>query len=356
MSAGRSALIVIGSGRSNVGVSWIERVHGDPLSWLLAEDTPAVRAAALQRLLDRPLADGDVVSARREAMRTEPIRSILETQEPEGWWAKPGPGYSPKYRSTVWQIIFLDQLGADGTHPQVQRACDYVLRWTSASGGGFGCSGALRGPPPPSRVIHCLNGNLVRAFLGFGLIDDDRVATAIDWAARTILAEDVHRWYESGTSGPLFACGANEGLPCAWGGLKELSALARIPEKRRSPRVLRAIGAGVDFLFSRDPATADYPMGWGNVVPNRAWFRPGFPLGYQADVLQTLEVLAELGYARDARVRSALSWLEAQQDRDGRWRNRHAFAGKTWGQIEPAGVPSKWVTLRACTVLRAAYG
>ena len=341
---------------SNTKVSWIDHVHGDPLPWLLADDAPAVRAATLQRLLDRAADDPEVVTARQRAMRADPIRSILAAQDPEGWWAKPGPGYSPKYRSTVWQVIFLDQLGADGAHAQVQKACDYVLRWTATSGGGFGCSGAVTGPPPPSRVIHCLNGNLVRAFLGFGLLDDERVRPGIEWAARTILGEGVDRWYASGTSGPLFACAANEGKPCAWGALKELSALARIPRQHREPLVHRAVEAGIAFLFSRDPVAADYPMGWGNVVPSRVWFRPGFPLGYSADVLQTLEVLAELNHARDPRLRSALGWLESQQDADGRWRNRHAFAGKTWVPIEQAGTPSKWVTLRACTVLRAAYG
>ncbi len=113
---------------------------------------------------------------------------------------------------------------------------------------------------------------------------------------------------------------------------------------------------GVEFLFSRDPAVADYPMGWGNTRPSRSWFTPGFPLGYVADVLQNLEVLAEVGHAHDPRLGPALRWLEAGQDRDGRWCNRYAYKGKTWTDIEPQGAPSKWVTLRACAVLRAAYG
>ena len=44
----------------------------------------------------------------------------------------------------------------------------------------------------------------------------------------------------------------------------------------------------------------------------------------------------------------------SQQGPDGRWINRYAYHGKTWGDIEQQGKPSKWVTLRACSVLRAA--
>lgn len=340
-----------------VCVSWRNHVRADPLPWLLARDTPAVRAATLQRLLgeapDAPL----VAEARKAAMHAEPIRSILAAQDPAGWWVKPGPGYSPKYRGTVWQVIFLDQLGADGTHPRVARACDYVLTWTVTPSGGFGSAGtAAEAGPPSSRVIHCLNGNLVRALIGLGCLDDERVQGAVGWAARAITGEEAVRWYASGTSGPGFACGANEGLPCAWGALKELAALARIPPRRRSPLVRRAVAQGVEFLFSRDPAAADYPMGWGNTKPSGSWFRPGFPLGYVSDVVQTLEVLAECGHGGDERLARALTWLEALQDADGRWHNRYAYNGKTWIDIERQGAPSKWVTLRACAVLRAAYG
>jgi hypothetical protein len=82
-------------------VSWNDHVAGDVLPWLLSAETPAVRAAALQRLLDRRAGDPDVVAARAAAMEADPIRSILRAQSPEGWWVKPGGGYSPKYTATV---------------------------------------------------------------------------------------------------------------------------------------------------------------------------------------------------------------------------------------------------------------
>jgi len=92
---------------------WIGLLRGDPLDWLLASDTPAVRHLALQWLLDMPADDAAVRTAQRAAMRTNPIAAILHAQHPEGYWEKPGPGYATKYRGTVWQLMFLDQLGAD---------------------------------------------------------------------------------------------------------------------------------------------------------------------------------------------------------------------------------------------------
>jgi hypothetical protein len=327
------------------------------IPWLLDHDTPAVRQFALRWLLDRPDDDPDVRAARAAAMASDPIASILAAQQPSGYWEKPGPGYATKYRGTVWQLIFLDQLGADPADSRIRAACEYVLSHSQAANGGFGASGVSgEAPPPPSRVIHCLNGNLLRALLDFGWIDDVRVQQAIEWQARAITGEGPIRFYASATTGPGFACAANEGLRCAWGAIKAMRALARVPRNDRSPLVKRAIAQGTEFLLSCDPATANYPMAYGNTRPSASWFTLGFPSGYVADVLQNLEVLCELGHARDARLRPALQWLLSKQDADGRWTNEYAYNKKTWVDFERHGQPSKWVTLRACHVLRQARG
>lgn len=327
----------------------------DPFGWLLEPDTPAVRHVALRDLFARPVDDPELVEARVAAMAADPIASILAAQDGDGHWEKPGPGYATKYRGTVWQLIFLDQLGADSGDERVQRACDYVLAHSQAVTGGFGASGRIGATaPPPASVIHCLNGNLLRALIGFGRLDDDRVRSAIDWEARAVTGDGMPRWYASGTSGPRFACAANEGLPCAWGAIKAMLALVRIPPDQRSPLVERALDVGVDLLLEHDPAVADYPMGWGNTRPSGSWFKLGFPSGYVSDVLQVLEVLCELGHGRDPRLLGAIAWLLSKRSPDGRWRNEYAYNGKTWVDIEPQGRPSKWVTLRAWRVLCAA--
>lgn len=363
---------------------WRQFLRGDPLPWLLDPANPAVRAATLQRLLGRPSDDPEVVTARRAALGADPIAAILAAQSRAGWWVKPGPGYAPKYTGTVWSLIFLDQLGADPADERVQLACRYVLRWCPARGQGsgraagngagvpaqrfgdgtggstavgMGCSGSHKeANPPPSSVLHCLNGNLLRALIGFGHLDDPAVTGAITWAAAAISGTGEPRYYASGTSGPGFACGANDGQPCAWGAVKELLALSRIPESSRSPQVRAALELGGQFLLSRDPAQADYPMGYGNSRPSGSWFKLGFPLGYVADVLQVLEALSELDLIGDPRAEHAIDWLLAGQDEAGRWRNRNAYMSRTVVPFEDPGTQSKWVTLRACAVLRAAAG
>ncbi|MDI7275254.1 MAG: nitrogen fixation protein NifH [Anaerolineae bacterium] len=340
-------------------MAWLEKLNADPVPWLLAEDAanPGVRYFALTELLGRPPDDPEVAAARRAAMDAGPIPAILAAQAPEGYWVEPGPGYYPKYRGTVWQVTFLAQLGADGSDPRVSRACDYVLDHTRSPYGGFAMDAR------PTGMIHCLQGNLAAALIDLGRLGDPRLAQALDWLARSITgegiapAEEPHapvRYYRSGNRGPGFACSANGG-PCAWGAVKAMLALGKVPERERTAVMRQAISTGVEFLLGCDPATADYPTPFGT-RPSGSWFRFGYPIAYVTDVLQNLEALTGLGLGSDPRLARALDLVLSKQDAQGRWRMEYTYNGKTWADIEEKGAPSKWVTLRALRVLKRAWG
>ena len=331
-------------------------INGNPLAWLLEQDTenPGPRYFTLRDLCDLPDDHSEVVSARQTIMRSGPVPAILDAQETEGFWVKPGPGYNPKYRATVWSVISLAQLGADTEDPRVHSACNYLLEHAVANTGAFSMSGT------PSGTIYCLVGNLITALIDLGRQSDPRLEAAIEWLARATTGEGMAppedkkaspRYLKSGVSGPNFACSANNRLPCAWGGLKTMRAFARISEDSRSQLVQLAIDTGVRFLFSRDPAKADYPMGWSE-KPNRSWWKLGYPIFYISDMLEILEVLCSLGHGEDERLDASYQLLIDKQDDQGRWPLEYTYNGKTWVDIEQKGKPSKWVTLRALRALK----
>lgn len=330
-------------------MSWRAHLRGDPLSWLCEPDpaTPAVRYFALRELLDRPDDAPDVLAARAAIMTSGPVPAILAAQHPDGYWHRPGGGYG-KYRGTVWQIMFLSELGADPADARVRRGCEYLLAHSVASNGGFSFSQN----PTPGTVVHCLNGNLLAALIRLGWLEDPRVAQALDWQARAITGEAPIHYVPSGTSGPEFACAINEKQPCGWGATKAMRALLAVPPERRTPIVRRALDRGARFLLRYDLAAATYPY-TGKV--SASWFKLGFPLSYWSDVLETLAVLAALGYARDPRLGGATRWLLNKQDPQGRWPLEHGLNGKMWIDIERHGKPSKWITLRALRVVKALF-
>lgn len=336
--------------------SWRQLVKGDPLTWLLEEDldNPGPRYFALTDLCDVPMSDQEVIDARKAIMRRGQVPVILEAQESEGFWVKPGPGYNPKYRSTVWSVISLAQLGADPDDEKVRRAGEYLLSHAVASTGAFSMTGT------PSGSIYCLVGNLIAALLDMGWQGEPRLASAIEWLARATTGEGMApttdkkaalRYLKSGVCGPTFECSANNKLPCAWGGIKAMKAFTKIAADDRSPLVEKAIKTGVDFFFSRDPAQAEYPMGW-NEKPSRNWWKFGYPLFYISDMLEILEVLSALGNGGDERLEAAYQLLLDKQDEEGRWLLEYTYNGKTWVDVEEKGKPSKWVTYRALRALK----
>ena len=113
----------------------------------------------------------------------------------------------------------------------------------------------------------------------------------------------------------------------------------------------RAIQAGVEFLLSRDPAEADYPMGWGT-KPNGSWFKFGYPMGYVTDVLRNAEILVALGKGKDRRLRNLAALILEKRGPDGRWPLEYSYTGKTWFDLGPKRVANKWITLRALRALK----
>ncbi len=333
----------------------IEGLNDDPLPWLLEIDpqNPGVRYFVLTELLGHSPQDPQVITARREIMNTGPVPAILDAQSSEGYWVKPGPGYGPKYKSTVWGIIMLAQLGADGSDDRLRAGCNYILDHSRAHYGGF----SIDGRPPG--LIHCLQGNLVAALIDLGWLEDKRLQEALDWLARSITGEGIavageksapERYYRSGNSAPGFVCSANNQSPCAWGAVKAVLALSKVPTSKQTASIQSAIRVGLDFLLGHDPAIADYPMGYSS-KPSRSWFRFGYPIFYVTDVLQNLEALTRLGYGDDPRLKPAIELLLNKQDSFGRWKMEYTYNGKTWVDVEQMGQPSKWITLRALQVL-----
>lgn len=336
-------------------MTWQDQLNGDSLTWLLEADSPGVRYVALRDLTEASPDSAELQSAREAAHKDGPIAALLAEVHEAGYWVETGTGYYPKYRGTVWSLIALAQMGASAEYDdRIARACEYVLTNTLCKGGRFSVTG------PPSGTVDCLQGNLCDALVDLGW-EDERLDAAYEWMARSVTGEGVapqsekkaaSRYY-AGKCGPDFVCGANNKLACAWGAVKVMLAFAKLPENKHTPLIDRAIERGLEFLFSVDPASAEYPTGWTD-KPSGNWWKFGFPVFYVTDLLQNVEALVLLGYGSDPRLAKALDVIREKQDDQGRWVLEYGYAGKTWLDFGPKKVPNKWVTLRALKVLKLA--
>ena len=156
------------------------------MSWLLESNAPGVRYLALRDLTGLSEGSRELRSARRKAHKEGPIAKILSNMEEAGYWVRPGPGYNPKYRSTVWSLILLAQLGASVREDKrIEQACAYMVDHM-AEGGQFTTttSGA------PSGTVDCLQGNVCWSLLELGY-DHPRLESAFEWMARTVTGDGI---------------------------------------------------------------------------------------------------------------------------------------------------------------------
>jgi len=331
---------------------WRRLLKAGLTDWLLEADNPSVRCFTLTDLLDRLKSDPSVRKARGEIMTKGVVPEILAKEKPGGYWETAEDFYvRAKYRGTVWQIIILAELGADGNDDHIKQASEFILEKSQdRESGGFAYRGAAGGGWP-SAVIPCLTGNMVWSLIRLGYLEDTRVKRGIDWLVKYQRFDDAE--------GP-----APKGWPydkrepcwgrhtCHMGVVKALKALAEIPEGKRTKGVRSTIEKSVEYLLKHHIYKRSHNL---EQVSKPGWLKFGFPLMANTDVLEILGILTRLGY-RDERMQEAVDLVVAKQDEQGRWLLENTYNGRFQVNIEQKGKPSKWVTLNALRVLKKFYG
>jgi len=330
---------------------WKSILKADPTDWLLEKDNPSTRYYTLVDIFDRPNKDPEVITAREQIMKEGPVPRILAKQKKEGYWGKPEDFYiRSKYKGTVWQIIILAELGADGSDKRIRNACKFVLENVqNRESGGFSYKSLGQGGDY-RKILPCLTGNLVWSLIRFGYLEDPRVQHGIEWITK------YQRFDDSETKAPnswpydrYEKCYGKHS--CHMGVVKALKALAEIPEEKRSEEVIRTIKQGSEYILKHHIYKRSHDL---SKISKPSWLQFGFPLMWNTDVLEVLRILSNLGY-KDERMQEAVDLVISKQDGQGRWKLESTYNGRFLVNIEQKRRPSKWVTLNAIRALKRFY-
>ncbi|MCJ7472919.1 MAG: terpene cyclase/mutase family protein [Actinobacteria bacterium] len=329
-------------------------LKADPINWLLEKDNPSVRYFTMRDILERPDGDPELEEARQDIMKKGPVPAILAKQKEGGYWEDPKKYYTAKYKGTVWQLLILAELGADGKDDRVKKACEFILNNSQdKESGGFAYSASARkGGGRHSEVIPCLTGNMVWSLIRLGYLEDPRVRRGIKWITSYQRFDDGIKELPKGWPYDRLKAACLGKHTCHMGAVKALKALAEIPENKRSDEVGSAIEKGVEYILKHHIYKRSHDL---DRVAKPGWLKFGFPLMYHTDALEILGILAKLGY-RDERMKEAMDLLISKQDKQGRWKLENTFNGRFQIRIEQKGKPGKWITLNALKVLKNIYG
>jgi hypothetical protein len=274
---------------------------------------------------------------------------ILAKQNSEGYWENPKSFYTAKYKGTVWQLVILAELGANGKDERVKRACEFILEHSQDhESGGFSVNASAKtGGGRRTEVIPCLTGNMIWSLIRLGYLEEPQVKRGIKWIT-------TYQRFDDGIEAPP------KGWPydrfgicwgkhtCHMGVVKALKALAEIPPNKRSRDVTETIEKGMEHMLKHHIHKRSHDL---SRVSKPGWLRFGFPLMYQTDVLEILGILTKLGY-KDKRMQEVVDLVISKQDSQGKWKLESTFNGRFQANIEQKGKPSKWITLNALRALK----
>lgn len=303
---------------------------------LLASQTPSIRYFSYKNLLnladDHPL----VIATRTQIADADHVKTIIAAQDTEGYWYSERHYYGPKYRSSHWSMLLLSELAVPPETPALQRGADFMIRRMFDEQHVYYAVSSYMNKDQSG--FCCYWGNWLRYQLYCGRGDHPLVQEVID-----IVSADVTR---------KGRCLYNQNLPCAWGVIRSLFGLALIPAAMRTSKIRDAIQQGIGFILDEhDLTAADYPTP-GTIHP--IWHKTSFPLFYQADILFTLRVLAEVKALNHSGAQKALRWLESKRKADGTWRASSPFKSRSHPFLSEGDTPDRWVTLQTLSVLTAA--
>jgi hypothetical protein len=330
-------------------MSWKTILKADPLPWLLEKENPSVRYFSLVDILERDVRSPQVAAAKAGIMKRGVVPEILARQKKGGYWEKREDFYiRTKYRGTVWQLIILAELGADGRDERIKESCEFILNISQdRQSGGFSYRGDQKNGGYHSCVLPCLTGNMVWSLVRLGYFEDPRVQQGIEWIT-------TYQRFDDGTAQTPKAwpyekrevCWGKH--TCHMGVVKALKALEEIPEKKRSLEVRAMIDRAAEYLLQHHIYKRSHDL---TRTAKPKWLKFGFPTVWDLDVLETLILLTRLRF-KDTRMQDAVDLALSKQDEQGRWTLENTFNGRFQMNIEKKGRPSRWVTLNALRALK----
>jgi hypothetical protein len=318
----------------------------NPTDWLLESDNPSIRYYTFRDIIGLKENDPEVKDAKKAIMNSKIVEAILNAQEPEGYWGAEDDLYYPKYSATTHQLLILAEHGVSRTS-EIEKAIEHVYRFQRNSGHFLTkLPKTEKGKDSIVKDGCCYDGNILYYLIHFGYLDDPRTKKLLEFTY------NYYDWEHTGWHCRSYPIDPNLVFPvnCYMGATKLLKALSIIPERKRVINMKNIIKLEVEkildnnvYSYLRNPE--------GTRKDKAGWKRFGFPLFYNADILEVLDTLIRLN-VRDERMNEAIDIvLEAQQP-NGRWLLKNTFNGKVTVDIEVKHKPSKWITLRAMRILK----
>jgi hypothetical protein len=312
---------------------WMSMLNGDATDWLLEESNPSVRYFTQRWLLDLPENDPQVSATVKAIARSAPVQNLLSHQRPEGNWGSD----SRPHQGTKRFLSLLMWLGYQG-NAHVDKAMDYLVNGCLQDNGAYAIEHRDRLVELP-----CHGADLLRLMIWSRYRYDQRTERLLAWLV------DIQ-----GDDGIWPCLSKLQPFSCLWATVGILRAYKDLPARWITTEV------ETSRRFAMEQILNSNLYRYGKGPTSSRWFEFGFPLLYDTDILELLELLAPFVSPEDEQIQAGLSLVLEKQQPDGCWLcEKHPKGGQWMNKfidLEEIGKPSKWVTLHSMKMLKTLFG
>lgn len=301
--------------------------NDDLISWLLESDI------SIQYQTQRDLL-GKEDSRFRKRIETEGWGAkLLSLRQPNGHWGN--AFYQPKWTSTHYTLLDLRNLGISPGNKAIDETLKLIFKYERGFDGGINPSGSTRN----SDV--CING-MVLNYASYFHIKEEQLKSVVDF----LLSVQMN---DGG-----FNCHSNR-IGAIHSSLHStLSVIEGIHEYRKNRYTYRlgelkkAELASREFILLHHLFRSDKT---GNIIRSD-FLKLCYPCRWYYDILKALDYFQSAGVKYDSRMEDALQIILSKRNKNRQWTLAAKHPGKIHFEMEKAGQPSRWNTLRALRVLK----
>ena len=297
------------------------------INWLLEGD-PSIRWQVYRDLLD---AAEKTIGQERKRIAVEGWGAmLLGYQDENDMWS--GKLYSPKWTSTTYTLLQLKRMGLDPDNEQARKGSMVLLDK------GFYEDGGINFWKSWKHSETCVTGMILSILAHFNIRDDRLLAMA-----EHLLNQQMK---DGGWNCEKYRGATHSSFHTTISVLEGLYEYLEKFHKHRSD-IVRSRDRAIEFLLEHRL----YKSHRTGQVVNYKMTRFHFPPRWYYDVMRVLDYFQLAGIDTDPRMQDAMELVYKQRTEEGLWKLPAGYGGKVFFEMEKAGQPSRWNTLRALRVL-----
>lgn len=259
---------------------------------------------------------------------------FLSNRKSNGHWGD--RFYQPKWISTHYTLLDLRNLNLSPDNEFVRVSIDQVLINNLANDGGI-----RLGPSTSQQSDVCVNGMFLN-YASYFQTPETKLHSIIDCLLNEIMPDGGFncRTTRSGAK--------HSSLHSTLSVLEGLTEYIKAGNSYRKNEIILAQKSSIEFILKHQLFLSDRT----NLIINKDFLKLTYPCRWKYDILRAMDFFQYAEIRWDNRMMAAIEMLISKQNKNGTWNMPSAHAGQVHFNMEKAGQPSRWNTLRVLRVMK----